>query len=248
MRKWLFSSILCLLTLVSSASAEVRQLQISISTGYPPFYFFTEDDQPAGICIDIIDQVAEKMGIKVEYVSYPWKRMLEYGRTGEVDAVLPLFQTREREQFLLFPAEALVIEENRFFTSAGSSVTYSGQLSDVTDYSIGVVDGFSYGSQFDQIELEHKIVSETLEQLIRLVAYQRVDLAIGNSKVINYTAHLMAKADQIRFLSPPVTADPLFIGFSKEKIDPAFVARFSDALREFKATEAYARILQPYGL
>lgn len=248
MKKKLFSLILSLFLFVSNASADVSHLLISVSTGYPPFYFFTEDKQPAGICIDIIDQVAQKMGIAVEYVSYPWKRMLQYGRAGEVDAILPLFQTAEREQFLYFPAEALAIEENRFFTSTSSALEYSGRLADIIDHSVGVIDDYSYGREFDNLKFSGKTVVMSQEQLIRLVLHQRVDFGIGNSKVIRYAAQRMGNAEQLRFLSPPVTSEPLFIGFSKKKIGPDFVARFTEALHEFKSTDAYFAILRTYGL
>ena len=82
-----------------SAHAEVTQLRIGLSTGYPPFYFFDENKQPTGICIDIVNQVAQSMNISVQYESYPWKRMLKYGEDGKIDAVMPLFKTDEREQF-----------------------------------------------------------------------------------------------------------------------------------------------------
>lgn len=248
MKKWILSSIFSLFLLASNAYADVSQLLISVSTGYPPFYFFTEDKQPTGICIDIIDQVAQRMGIEVEYVSYPWKRMLEYGKSGAVDAVLPLFKTPERERFLLFPTEALAIEENRFFTATSSSLGYTGRLADIAGHGIGVIDGYSYGPEFDSLKLEEKTVVMSQEQLIRLVLHQRIDYGIGNSKVINFTARKMNKAEQLRFLSPPVTSESLFIGFSKKKISPGFVARFSDVLREFKATDTYRGILRNYGL
>ena len=248
MKKSVFSFFLCLMLLASNVYAEVGQLKIGISTGYPPFYYFTADNQPTCICIDIIDEVTSRMGIAVEYIRFPWKRMLQYGKSGEVDAVMPLFQTTEREQFLLFPAEALVIEENRFFTAAASPSDYTGKLEEILDHSVGVIDGYSYGQKFDSLTLKEKTVVMTQDQLIQLVLHQRVDYGIGNSKVIGFSAKQMGKAEELRFLSPPVTAEPLFIGFSKKRMEPNFVARFSEALREFKASVAYAEILQKYRL
>lgn len=248
MKKSILSFILCLLLLASNAYAEISQLKIGISSGYPPFYYFSEDNQPTGICIDIIDEVSLQMGIAVEYISFPWKRMLQYGKSGDVDAVMPLFQTPERDQFLFFPAEYLAIEENRFFTAAASPSAYTGKLEDILDHSVGVIDGYSYGRKFDSLTLKEKTVVMTQEQLIQLVLHQRVDFGIGNSKVIGFAAKQMGKAEELRFLSPPVTAEPLFIGFSKKKIEPDFVASFSEALREFKASAAYTEILQKYGL
>lgn len=247
MRKTFYCLSFVLTFFFSTANAELRQLHIGISTGYPPFYFFTENQQPTGICIDVVRHVAAQMNVTVTFTSYPWKRMLQYGKEGVVDAVLPLFQTPERDEFLFFPKTALIEEDNRLFTSAKSTLNYAGDLAEIKNRKIAVVDGFSYGPVIDQTDFANKSVVQTTEQLILLVQGERVDFGIGNSKVVSYTARQMKIADKLRFLSPPVTVAPLFIGFSKAVSDPGFVARFSQQLQRFKQTQAYAEIVQKYG-
>jgi polar amino acid transport system substrate-binding protein len=233
-------------TMTCPAYAEVAMLHVGLSTGYPPFYFFDENKQPTGICVDIINQVAQSMEITVEYDSYPWKRMLSYGKEGVVDAVMPLFKTDEREQFLYFPETGLIDEANHFFTSSSSAIEYSGKLVDVVDHKIGVIDNYSYGTKFDKMEFTDKTLVQDPKQLILLVQRQRVDLGLGNSNVISYLAKKMNAADEIHFLDPPVTISPLFIGFSKKQVDQDFVNRFNRQLEKFKATRAYTKIIQAY--
>mgnify|MGYP001256878462 CR=1 FL=1 len=241
--------ILAILLITSGPScASVKQLHIGISTGYPPFYFFDENNQPTGICIDVINQVARLMNISVRYDSYPWKRMLHNGKAGVVDAILPLFKTDERKQFLFFPETELVSEDNSFFTAKSNPLVYSGRLTDMIGSSIGVLDTYSYGEEFDRINFAQKTIAKTPEQLISLVRHGRVELGIGNSKVITYTAKKITAANHIRFLSPPVTVNPLYVGFSKQKIGPDFVRRFNDQLRKFKETPKYREIIKQYGL
>lgn len=246
MRQILYLAIFMFLISFSNSYATEKQLHIGISTGYPPFYFFTEDQQPTGICIDTVRQVAKTMGYTVKFTSYPWKRMLSYGKNGTVDAIMPLFQTPKREQFLIFPKSALIDEDNRFFTAASNRLDFSGKLADVIQHKIAVVDGFSYGAEFDQTEFTNKTTVQTTEQLILLVANKRVDLGIGNSKVIRHQAREMNNGDSLRFLEPPVTVEPLFIGFSKQNIDEDFVDRFNRQLEKFKQTPAYQKVIETY--
>ena len=246
MKKNLILLVVLLLSFAPDIHAGARQLKIGISTGYPPFYFFTADNRPTGICIDILNQIAEHMEISVAYTSYPWQRMLLYGKDGTADAVMPLFKTSEREQFLVFPETALVHEDNSFFTAASSKTSYSGTLTDVAGNKIAVIDGYSYGREFDQTEFRNKVIVKDTEQLIKLVLSGRVDFGIGNSKVIAFTAHKINSASSIRFLSPAVTVEALHIGFSKITVDPDFVERFSRHLQQFKTTEAYRQIIESY--
>jgi polar amino acid transport system substrate-binding protein len=228
------------------AYAEVTQLHVGLSTSYPPFYFFDENNQPTGICIDIVNQVARSMNLSVQYDSFPWKRMLKYGKEGRVDAVMPLFKTQERQEFLDFPETGLVDEANSFFTSTSNPIKYSGKLTDVINRKIGVIDTYSYGKEFDNTDLTDKTTVQDVNQLILLVQNKRIELGLGNSKVISYYAKKNNAADKIHFLSPPVTINPLFIGFSKKRVDQGFVDEFNMQLQNFKATKAYTDILQAY--
>ena len=228
------------------AYAEVTQLHIGLSTGYPPFYFFDENNQPTGICVDIINQVAQAMNISVQYDSYPWKRMLKHGKEGKVDAVMPLFKTDEREKFLAFPQTGLVDEADRFFTSSSNTIKFSGKLTDVVNHKIGVIDNYSYGKKFDNTDFTNKTIVQDPKQLILLVQRKRIELGLGNSKVISYLAKKMDAEDEIHFLSPPVTISQLFIGFSKKRVDQDFVNQFNKQLQKLKTSKKYAEIIQAY--
>jgi polar amino acid transport system substrate-binding protein len=234
------------LAIACPAYAEVKQLHIGLSTGYPPFYFFDENKQPTGICIDIINQVAQSMNISVHYDSYPWKRMLNYGKEGKIDAVMPLFKTDEREQFLTFPELGLIDEDNNFFTHSSNTISYSGKLADVINYKIGVIDKYSYGKEFDNTDFTDKTIVQDTQQLILLVQKKRIELGLGNAKVVTYIAKKIDAADKIHFLSPPVTINSLFIGFSKKRVNQDFVNQFNKQLQKFKSTEAYTDIIQAY--
>ncbi len=246
MNKTIFFLVLILLSMFSNSYASKKHLNVGISTGYPPFYFFTDNNKPAGICIDVINMVTQKMGITVSYTSYPWRRMLLSGEKGTVDAIMPLFSTPEREQFLVFPEVGLIDEDNSFFTTDSNPNSYTGNLAKLKNHKIAVVDNYSYGPDFDHIDFGNKMAVDTTEQLISLVQSGRADLGIGNTHVISYTAKKMNVAKKLKFLSPPVTIEPLFIGFSRVKISPDFVTRFSEKLRKFKMTPAYQQIINSY--
>ena len=226
--------------------AEDQSLHVGISTGYPPFYFFDDNQKPTGICIEVIQHVAKQLNISVQFSSYPWNRMIHNGKEGYVDAVMPLFKTSERERFLIFPETEIIMEDNSFFTLKSKTLNYSGELNDITNRHIGVVENYSYGEAFDKKNIKHKTIAESEDQLILLVLNKRVEMGIGNTMVITYFASKRDAADKIKFISPPVTENPLYIGFSKKKVSAEFVIQFNKSLREFKFSKDYRAILKKY--
>lgn len=244
--KTIISSIFIFFLLTISASAKEHELTIGISTGYPPFYYFDKNKQPTGICIDIVKAIAKELGINIKFESYPWKRMLYNGKKGKVDAIMPLFKTKERESYLMFPDTELIMEANNFFTHISNPLAFNGKLQDMMSYHIGVIDTYSYGKDFDQTRFIRKSVTKDEAQLIKLVQYKRIHLGIGNKLVIEYYANMTGATEHLKFLFPPVTEAPLFIGFSKQTITPKFVNKFNDSLSNLKKTKYYQQILKKY--
>ncbi len=223
------------------------ELVVGTSTGYPPYYF-VKNGELKGICVAVINRAAHLLGKQVVYKQYPWKRMLQYGKTGQVDAVMPLFKTTAREQFLIYPDMEIALEENSFFTRKDSGIKYTGALRDLVRHPIGVVTDYSYGEAFDSADYLEKIVTKNDLNLLYMFKFQRFAIGLGNRQVVRYFARKTGGIDDLVFLEPPITKAPLHIAFSKAKGHAQLAAAFSKALRKFKATRAYQEILEAYGV
>jgi len=228
-------------------NALAGELVIGTSTGYPPYYF-VENGKLTGICVEVINHTALAFGMQAVYKQYPWKRMLLNGRTGRVDAVMPLFKTPEREQYLLFPDIEIALEENSFFSRKGLGIQFSGAVKDLKSYPIGVVTGYSYGKEFDAADYLQKVTAKHDLNLLQLFKFNRFDVGIGNRHVVGYFAKKIGGINDLVFLEPPVTREPLYVAFSKAKGHEKLAAAFSGALRDFKKTSAYRSLLLQYGL
>jgi polar amino acid transport system substrate-binding protein len=245
--------LLCLILLygilfgAGQAKAELKQIVIGTSTGYPPYYF-QKDGKLVGLCIDIINYVAKEHGIKAIYQQYPWNRMLYNAKEGNVDAVMPLFKTKERGTYLYFPKQALAMEENRFFTWKQTKIQYSGDFHDLKPYKIGVVNNYSYGKIFDLVDYLLKEEALNDRSLLMKFKLKRFEVGIGNEYVVNFYARQLKLSNNIVFLKPSVTKDPLYIGFSKAKGHIDLIDKFSLTIAKLKQTERYQEILKYYDI
>ncbi len=69
---------------------------------WAPFNF-NENGNPQGLSIDYMNLVAQKVGLKVEYVSGPsWNEFVEMMKNKQLDIMLNIVKNEEREKFLLF--------------------------------------------------------------------------------------------------------------------------------------------------
>jgi len=228
------------------AALPAEELVVGTSTGYPPYYF-VGDGKVKGICVAVINQTAQLLGMQVVYRQYPWKRLLKYGESGEVDAIMPLFKTAAREQFLVFPDIEIALEENSFFTRKGSGIKFTGALRDLAGHPIGIVVDYSYGKTFDTADYLEKIVTENELNLMQMFKFKRFTIGLGNRQVVRYFARKTGGIGDLVFLEPPITKAPLYIAFSKARGHEKLTAAFSKALGKFKNTHAYQKVLKAYG-
>lgn len=244
----LFLLILCSACFTTTkTSAGSTHITVGISTGYPPYYYY-QDDQAAGICIDVLNQVAQDLDLEITYKTYPWKRLLVSAEQGQVDAIMPLFRTKEREKFLYFDGLDIAPETTSFFTLKGSGINYDGNFNSLVPYTIGVVDNYSYGQLFDQYDNFQKIVTRNDAHHIEMFKFKRFKVGVANRGVAIFYARQQGIADTIQFLAPPVSQEPLYIGFSKKRGHKQLAKKVAASLKKIRNSALYNTILERYGM
>lgn len=66
---------------------EAGKLQFAMSGGYPPFNYFTENDELTGFDVEVGKEVAKRLGVEYEPVTTDWSGILEGLRAGRYDGI-----------------------------------------------------------------------------------------------------------------------------------------------------------------
>ena len=238
--------VLLLLLAWEEASADSGKFRAVFVTWRP--YGYLENGVATGFELETFAEVMRRMNIPVVFEERPWKRCLFLVRIGKADAIVSALLTRERETFLHFPEEHISVSKTAFFTTKGSDIRFDGSFEKMKKYNIGVTSGFSYGPAFDEAGFLQKDENiKTSAILVKLLA-GRSELGIGNIPVITHLARQMGADGKIRFLKPLVHSQRLYVGFSRQSCHRKLVMQFSEKLRQFKVSGAYARIMKKYGM
>jgi len=71
-------------------------------------YNFNENGQPMGYSIDYMNLLAEKIGLRVKYISGPsWNEFLDMIKAKKLDVMLNIVNTKARREYLLFTSSYL---------------------------------------------------------------------------------------------------------------------------------------------
>ena len=230
----------------TASKAEKTALKVVYTEWFP--YTYTENGQPNGFEIEILQSVLGELGIRAEFISLPWKRCLAHLRTGQSDLLVSMLHSPERETFTIYPEENISVSRTSFFVRTNSAISFNGDIAEMEKYSVGVALGFVYGEAFDNAEFVFKAEANGSEQIIKQLLASRIDLGAENEMVVSAQANKLGVRHKIRFLSPPIHSQKLYVGFSKASDLQGLSEPFSKTLANFKKTDRYKEILLKYGV
>ncbi len=171
-------------TLSEEEQAWLKQhpvIRVHNEKDWPPFNYF-EFNTPRGLSIDYMNQVAQKLGIQIEYVTGPgWNEFLEMVKRKELDVMLNIVKTEDRMKYLLY-TEPYVKNPNVIVSSEKSPYETIEALFGKT---VAFPKGFFYEEVLTKSfpQIKRLPVDDTLASL-KAVTFGQADAALGEAAVM----------------------------------------------------------------
>lgn len=214
---------LILLFLLLSGQVFAKKI-ILVADPWPPFNM-EPGGQQEGYMVDIARKIFEKHGYEVIYKTIPWKRAIESTRAGAYTGLIGASKTDAKG--FVFPSHEMSRNYLAFYVRRDDPWIFTDQSS-IESRAVGVIAGYDYRKWLNRYIQQHKdnhkkiqVVGGTspLEQNLKKLIGERIDVVVGNEAVIRHTARKMALLSKIKAA-----------GYGRE---PSFIyIAFSPALRE----------------
>ncbi len=146
-------------------------------------YNFNENGQAKGFVIDYMNLLAQKLGIKIEYVSgYTWDQFLKLIKEGRIDVISNIVKTKDRQKFINFTTPYDVSRKAIFSNTAGFK-----HISDLKGKTVAVPKGFFIEwylkKYYPKIHLKSY---DNVLQCITAVLNNKADALIESYGVVKY--------------------------------------------------------------
>ena len=183
-RSVFFVSLLVALSLVLTACGgssaanhleEIKQagvIKVGTSADYPPFESVDSSGNKVGFDIELMTEVANRLGLKVEWVDMPFDSLIAAVQEGKIDASISCFNYSEERDKIVDFSDAYYTSEDAFTVADG----FAGKIEkpeDVAAYKVGVQTGTTQDTW-----LTDNLVSKGLLSEENLFRYDRVDQAM----------------------------------------------------------------------
>ncbi|WP_232821148.1 substrate-binding periplasmic protein [Oceanimonas marisflavi] len=166
---------LLLLTLLSPSALAVPRTVTACGHPVSPPLSWEQNGELTGITPHLARKLLAEHGYRVDMrVFGNWERCQMAARQGKVDLVVAAYKTKERDRHFVFSTTPIVADPVVLFTHFGNGSRTPWNL---TDKTLGLLLGDSFGDEFDHLVAGHPHVERvaTGRQNFRKLALGRID-------------------------------------------------------------------------
>lgn len=230
---------------VKAEEKAVDEGLLIVTEAWPP-YVYDENGEVKGFDYEVMMAVFERMGKKVNFKFFPWKRCIAMIKARTAVAILDASENKERLEYMIFPGEKLSDSNSVLFYVKGKQRPVR-TLKDLTGKTVGISRGYSYSEAFDNATNFKKEAVDTFEQNAEKLINGRVDYFIYNRSVALFKIKGSKYDGKIVYVKKPITFGENHLAFSMMEGNKELAEQFEAELKKFKQTQEYKDIMAKYG-
>ena len=207
---------------------------VSGGTNYPPLTWREEGEgKLVGSAVELSRKLFSEVDIKaIADEGGPWKRVLLRARRGEVDMLLGVRKTPEREEYLHFIEPVLTPSVQSVFVGKDSDLKY-GAWDDLAGKAGGKILGASFSADFDNFADDSLYIEEarSYKQNFKKLSLGRIDYMLG--PLMTVRLHLSKEGFNRKIVnaSEPLIIIEEYLAIPKKSACSRYVGQFSERLK-----------------
>ena len=170
---------------------------------YKPFHWYDKETRETkGVFIDMVEEIlGNRLGYKIVYTEYPWKRAQQKVHDGKEDAYITT-PTPERLKYTEVGDNPLIVMQKSVFTYVDNPrierLKNIKKFEDLREFK--VLDYLGNGWSEKRLVEETGILpdySPSIDSVLKKLAAKRGDIFIEDSTIVNYNMRILGLSDKI---------------------------------------------------
>lgn len=241
---------------VTSAAATVcltpgtpaEPLTMAYFHDYPPFSWEENGDPIKGILIDILNEaLANRMGLNVVHRGYPWARAQQLVRSGKADGLCTVV-TPERLEYAASSQEPVIKVAMRAYAASDhpdlATLREVEAVEDLRAFQLASYIGNGWAEQ--NLSNLNVTWTRTLEQTMRMVALQRVDLSVDPEPVFQFFKRKLGYSEALRAVGGPLGLEEFCLMLGKNSSYRPQMGQFDDVIKDMRLDGTIKTIQDAY--
>ncbi|MGI0115859.1 substrate-binding periplasmic protein [Zooshikella sp. RANM57] len=253
-------SLITSIWLISFPSIAIAKQAVSLvynSEPNPPFNMGNHLLDKPGVTIEVLNKVADKLNLKINFMRMPWKRCLYWVKTNKADGTIDASFKEERLKIGVYPMKNNKLDQTKrnntqqysIFTIPNSKITQFDDLLD--NKKVSVTLGYSVISELYQKGIPPDNLTETKGSLssLNMLINGRVDAIVDlDTNIENQRQRYQSMFNEVIKISPPVISKNYYLLFSYKFIsnNKALANQIWSSIAQIRDSKEYQEILGHY--
>jgi polar amino acid transport system substrate-binding protein len=187
------------------------EISFAMSGGYPPFNFYSENNELVGFDVDVAREVATRLGVKLKPVTTEWSGIIEGLRSGAYDGILGSMAVTEDRLKVVNFSTPYYYSGAQLMVRTGSPIT---STADIKGKIVGVVTGTTFADDAAKLGAgEVKLYKDDTQTLTELSS--GVVDGVITDRVVGVNAMNSGKFD-IAPMGAPLRSENIAVAFNKD--------------------------------
>jgi polar amino acid transport system substrate-binding protein len=191
---------------------------------YPPFSFYSKDNELAGFDVDVAKEIALRLDVTAKFVTVEWNKIISGLNAGEYDCIVAsMAVTEARKKYVAFT-------EPYYYSSAQLIVRADASFNQPTDLkglTIGVVSGTTYEADAKQLGAGSILFYKDDYQCLHELHLGVLDGVITDKVLGAYLENI--GRFQFKLLNPPLRQEKVAVAIRKQ--DDALLRKLNKILK-----------------
>ncbi len=196
-----------------NAKEEKQVIKFAGSGGYPPFNFINEKDEVIGFDVDVANEVAKRLGMKMEYVTTAWDGIIEGLRAGRYDGILGSMAITEKREKVVDFSVPYYYSGAQLIVRKDSGIKGPEDLT--KDSVVGLATGTTFEKDAEKLGVEAKLYEDDNQTLMELLN-KRVDAVITDRIVGLNALKKLKSGDQLTLAGKLLRKETMGVAFRSD--------------------------------
>lgn len=202
-------------TLFAEGKSDSETIQFAGSGGYPPFNYFSEEDEVVGFDVDVAREISTRLGLELDYVTTAWDGIIEGLRAGRYNGILgSMGITEERKEVVDF-SDPYYYSGAQVIVRADSGIEGPEDLT--AENTVGFVTGTTFEQDAAERGVEMRLYEDDNQTLMELIN-GRIDAVITDRVVAVNAMSKIEGGDQLILAGELLRKEECAIAFQKDDL------------------------------
>lgn len=246
-------ALLLFLSLLFIATPALSKTEETLAVGWElwyPYQYRNENQELVGLDLDIFHAILKRANLTANFAELPWKRHLNYIKTGQMDVAMGASYTKERDSYALFTMSYRQETIKLFVRKGNAKNILLDNLKELSDsgYKIGVEGGYYYGKEYETLIKTtafraHITEVLDLEQNIKLLMKGQLDGVLVDPFTMQAFIKKYKMHDAFEQHSLQIYSDDIQIMISKKSNVKNLLPKINKAIQSLKKDGTLTEII-----